>query len=89
MRSSMSAPVIEWFRTQLSLARAHLDDAIGAADQGATLASMAAALEICRAVTAELYKTQLAPGERGEIERELSALRSGLQSLQTHRPAQK
>jgi len=87
----MSAPVpdIEWFKSQLSLARAHLDDAIGTTQEAVAIASIAIAREMCSKVSAELYKAQLAPGERGEIERELSFLRTSLQSLQAQRPSLK
>lgn len=76
---------MEWFRSQLSLARALLDDAIAAIDDSAARADIASARDICDAVTADLYKATLAPGERGEIERELAALRSGVHSLSARR----
>lgn len=88
--ADMNAPIpaIEWFRSQLSLARAHLDDAIGTTEEAVYLASLAIAGEVCRRVTAELYKALLAPGERTEIERELSSLLSGIRSLEARRSGQ-
>jgi hypothetical protein len=86
---SAPAPDIEWFRAQLSFVRAHIDDAIGAAHDSAASANLARAVDICDHIAAELYKALLAPGERGKIERDLSSLRSTLQSLQAHRTGQK
>ena len=85
IRMKTAPPDMDWFRSRLSLARAHLDDALGAAEEAVALASVGIAHEICNAVTAELYRAQLAPGERGEIERELSSIRGGLQSFHAHR----
>lgn len=79
-----SSPDIEWFRSRLSLARAHLDLAIGG--EFAARANVSSAWELCKAITAALYKAQLAPGQRGEIEAELSSLRSRLQALEGGRP---
>ena len=82
-------PDIEWFRSQLSLARAHLDDALGTTQEAVAVAAVAIVREICRKITAELYKARLAPGEREEIEARLSSLRSGLRSLEMQRPSLK
>lgn len=81
MRSA--PPDIEWFRSQLSHARAHLDIALGEGAESARRANIESARESCKAVTAALYKAQLAPGERTEIEGALSSLRSGLQALES------
>lgn len=83
-RMEIPPPDIEWFRSRLSLARAHIDLAIGANDGEADArANAASAAEICRAIAAALYKAQLAPGQRTEIEAELSALRSSLLGFET------
>lgn len=79
-----SSPNIEWFRSQLSLARAHMDMALGASGGTSDVrGNVSSAWEICKAIAAALYKAQLAPGQRGEIEAELSSLRLGLQAFDT------
>lgn len=75
-------PDIEWFRSQISLARAHIDIAMGESrGESAVCGNASIAREICQAIAAALYRAQLAPGQRGEIEAELSSLRSRLQAL--------